>query len=124
MAQRGGIAGDDLRGGFVPLIPYGRQQIDQSDIDAVVAVLSSDWLTTGPKIGEFEAALARYAAVDHAVAVSSGTAALHCAAYAIGIQPGDEVIVPCHHLCGDGKQRDCTGRQTGNCRCRAGDPVD
>ena len=62
------------------MIPYGRQQIDQSDIDAVVAVLKSDWLTTGAKIGEFEAALARYAGVSQAVAVSSGTAALHSAA--------------------------------------------
>jgi perosamine synthetase len=76
------------------LIPYGRHQIDQSDIDAVVGVLKSDWLTTGPKITEFEEALARYAGVRYAVAVSSGTAALHCAAYAVGIKPGDEVIVP------------------------------
>jgi perosamine synthetase len=76
------------------LIPYGRHQIDQSDIDAVVDVLKSDWLTTGAKIGEFEDAIARYAGNSHAVAVSSGTAALHCAAYAVGIEPGDEVIVP------------------------------
>lgn len=76
------------------MIPYGRHQIDQSDIDAVVDVLKSDWLTTGPKIKEFEGAIARYAGVSHAVAVSSGTSALHCAAYAIGIKPGDEVIVP------------------------------
>jgi perosamine synthetase len=76
------------------LIPYGRHQIDQSDIDAVVDVLQSDWLTTGAKIGEFEAALARYTGGRQAVAVSSGTAALHCAIYALGVQPGDEVIVP------------------------------
>lgn len=76
------------------MIPYGRHQIDPSDVDAVVDVLKSDWLTTGPKIGEFEEAVARYTQTSHAVAVSSGTAALHCAAYAIGIQPGDEVIVP------------------------------
>lgn len=76
------------------MIPYGRHQIDQSDIDAVVDVLKSDWLTTGAKIDEFEEALARYAGVNHAVVVSSGTAALHCAAYAVGVQSGDEVIVP------------------------------
>ncbi len=76
------------------MIPYGRHQIDPADIDAIVDVLKTDWLTTGPKIGEFEEALARYTETLHAVAVSSGTAALHCAAYAIGIQPGDEVIVP------------------------------
>lgn len=75
-------------------MPYGRHQIDQSDIDAVVDVLKSDWLTTGPKLREFEGALARYAGGGHAVAVSSGTSALHCAAYAAGITPGDEVIVP------------------------------
>ncbi|WP_372679944.1 UDP-4-amino-4,6-dideoxy-N-acetyl-beta-L-altrosamine transaminase [Desulfosarcina sp.] len=75
-------------------MPYGRHQIDQSDIDAVVDVLKSDWLTTGPKLTEFEGALARYAGGGHAVAVSSGTSALHCAAYAAGVTPGDEVIVP------------------------------
>ena len=76
------------------MIPYGRHQIDQSDIDAVVDVLKSDWLTTGPKVKAFEEAIARYTGVGHAVAVSSGTSALHCAAYAAGIKPGDEVIVP------------------------------
>lgn len=78
----------------MPLIPYGRHQIDRSDIDAVVDVLKSDWLTTGAKIGEFEAALARYTGGCQAVVVSSGTSALHCAAYGVGIEPGDEVIVP------------------------------
>lgn len=76
------------------MIPYGRHQIDQLDIDAVVAVLKSDWLTTGAKIGEFETAIARYTGNRQTVAVSSGTAALHCAVYAIGIQAGDEVILP------------------------------
>lgn len=76
------------------MIPYGRHQIDQTDIDAVVDVLRSDWLTTGAKIAEFEKALADYTGTRHAVAVSNGTAALHCAAYAIGVGSGDEVIVP------------------------------
>jgi perosamine synthetase len=76
------------------LIPYGRHQVDRADIEAVMRVLESDWLTTGPKVAEFEQALADYAGARHCVAVSSGTAALHCAVHAIGLQPGDEVIVP------------------------------
>lgn len=85
-----------IRGG-VPvrqtLLPYGRQHIDEDDIQAVMDVLRSDWLTTGPKVEEFEAAFADFIGVAHAVAVSNGTAALHAAVYALGIGPGDEVIV-------------------------------
>ena len=73
-------------------IPYGRQSIDQSDIDAVVAVLHSDWLTTGPKVTEFEAAVARVAGTPDATVVTSGTAALHTAYAAIGVGAGDEVV--------------------------------
>ena len=76
------------------MIPYGRQYIDKSDIEAVVEVLQSDWLTTGPKVKEFEESVAEYVGVKSAVAVSSGTAALHSAMYAIGIGPGDEVLIP------------------------------
>ncbi|HSJ53653.1 MAG TPA: UDP-4-amino-4,6-dideoxy-N-acetyl-beta-L-altrosamine transaminase [Anaerolineae bacterium] len=76
------------------MLPYGRQAVDQEDIDAVADVLRSDWLTTGPKVAEFEAAWSRVAGAPHAVAVSSGTAALHAAAFGAGIGPGDEVIVP------------------------------
>lgn len=75
-------------------IPYARQWIDDDDISAVVKVLRSEWLTTGPKVAEFEQALAGFVEAKEAVAVSSGTAALHAAMYAIGIGPGDEVIVP------------------------------
>src|SRR3954471_12751940 len=75
-------------------IPYGRQWIDDDDIAAVVDVLRSDWLTTGPKVDEFEAAFALEAGTAHAVAVSSGTAALHISIAALGIGEGDEVIVP------------------------------
>jgi perosamine synthetase len=75
-------------------IPYARQWIDEDDIQAVVEVLRSDWLTTGPKVTEFEETFAHYVHATHAVAVSSGTAALHAAMYALGIGPGDEVIVP------------------------------
>ncbi len=76
------------------MIPYGRQLIDDNDIDAVIEVLHSDWLTTGPKVAEFEKAVAAFVGAKYAVSVSSGTAALHCAMYAIDIRPGDEVIVP------------------------------
>lgn len=76
------------------MIPYGRQTIDEDDIKAVVDVLRSDWLTTGPKVAQFEQAVADYVGTKYAVAVSSGTAALHAAMYAIGIKPGNEVIVP------------------------------
>ena len=75
------------------MIPYGRQSIDDADIAAVVAVLKSDWLTTGPKVAEFEKAFAEFAGAKHAVAVANGTAALHAAMHAAGIGPGDEVIV-------------------------------
>ena len=77
-----------------PHLTYGRQIIDETDIREVAAVLKSDWLTTGPKIKEFEDEFAQFLGVSHAVAVSSGTAALHCAMHALGIVPGDEVIVP------------------------------
>ena len=76
------------------MIPYGRQSIDDDDIQAVIDVLRSDYLTTGPKVDEFERALAAFGDAEHAVAVSNGTAALHCAMTALGIGPGDEVIVP------------------------------
>ena len=75
-------------------LPYGRQEIDDVDVAAVVETLRSDWLTTGPKVDEFETALAGVSGVAHAVAVSSGTAALHTAFHALGIGPGDEVVVP------------------------------
>ncbi len=76
------------------ILPYGCQWIDGEDIEAVVEVLCSDWLTTGPKVREFEQACTSFTGTGEAVAVSSGTAALHAAMHAIGIGPGDEVIVP------------------------------
>jgi perosamine synthetase len=75
------------------LIPYGKQSIDKSDIDAVIAVLQSDFITTGPKVSEFEKAVCDFTGAKFAIAVSSGTAALHCAMFAAGIKSGDEVIV-------------------------------
>lgn len=74
------------------MIPYGRQYIDQADIDAVVKVLESDFLTTGPAIMEFEHRVAEFTGAQYAVAIANGTAALHAACYAAGIGPGDEVI--------------------------------
>jgi perosamine synthetase len=76
------------------MLPYGRQSIDDDDVRAVVAALQSDWLTTGPAVAEFERAFAAATGAAEAVAVSSGTAALHAAMHALRIGPGDEVIVP------------------------------
>jgi len=73
-------------------IPYGKQNITQDDIDAVVDVLKSDFLTQGPKISEFESAFAEYIGVKYAVAVSNGTAALHLCTLALGVKTGDKVI--------------------------------
>ena len=73
-------------------IPYGRQQINQEDIDAVTAALQADYLTQGPRIGAFEEAFAKYVGSEYAVAVSNGTAALHLNAMALGVKPGDKVI--------------------------------
>lgn len=95
------------------MIPYGRQSIDDSDIEAVVAALRSDWLTTGPMVDGFEEAFAEYTGASHGVAVNSGTAALHCAMHALGIGPGDEVLVPA-----------LTFVATANCVCyQGGTPV-
>jgi perosamine synthetase len=74
------------------LLPYGRQSLNDTDIQAVVDVLKSDWLTTGPKIAEFEEQFAAWVGAKHAISFSSGTAALHGAAFAAGLGPGDEAI--------------------------------
>jgi len=74
------------------LLPYGRQSVDEADIQAVIEVLRSDWLTTGPKVAEFEEAFAARVGAAHALTFSSGTAALHAAAFAAGLKPGDEAI--------------------------------
>src|SRR4029078_3951188 len=75
-------------------LPYGRQEIGDCDIKAVVEALCSDWLTTGPRVAQFEQAFARFCGAAQGVAVTSGTAALHAAMRAIGVVQGDEVIVP------------------------------
>jgi len=73
-------------------IPYGRHKLDEADIEAVVKVLRGDWLTQGPAVRHFEQAFADVCDAPYAVAFSSGTAALHAAAFAAGIEPGDELI--------------------------------
>ena len=75
-------------------LPYGRQSVDQADIDAVIRVLKSDYLTTGPEIGKFEAALCAATGAAEAVACSNGTTALHLALAALGVEEGDICIVP------------------------------
>jgi UDP-4-amino-4,6-dideoxy-N-acetyl-beta-L-altrosamine transaminase len=77
-----------------PFLPYGRQVIEDDDIAAVVAALKSDYLTTGPRVAEFEAALAEATGAKHAIACSNGTAALHLAARALDLGPGTTTIVP------------------------------
>jgi perosamine synthetase len=74
------------------LLPYGRHLIGEDDIQAVVEALRSDWLTTGPKVEQFEEAFAVRVGARHAVTFSSGTAALHAAAFVAGIGTGDQVI--------------------------------
>lgn len=74
------------------MIPYGRQSVDASDVQAVARVLSGEWLTTGPTVTEFEEAIARQGGVARAVSCTSGTAALHIAYAAAGVGPGDEVV--------------------------------
>lgn len=86
LAIKGGIP---VRSGK---IHYGRQWIDEEDVEAVADTLRSDFITCGPKVDEFETNLAEYTGAKYAVAVSNGTAALHCACLAAGIEPGDEVI--------------------------------
>ena len=73
-------------------VPYGRQWIDEDDVQSVVEVLKSDFLTTGPTVRRFEEALERYTGARHAVALNSGTSALHAAYFAAGLEPGDEIV--------------------------------
>jgi UDP-4-amino-4,6-dideoxy-N-acetyl-beta-L-altrosamine transaminase len=74
------------------LLPYGRQLVQDDDVAAVAAALRGAFLTTGPTVAEFEARFAARVGARHAVAVSSGTAALHAAMFAAGVGPGDEVV--------------------------------
>jgi len=78
----------------IPFLPYGRQTIDEEDLAAVRSAMEADYLTTGPTVDAFEAAFAAATGAKHAVACSSGTAALHLAVDALGLGPGDCVVVP------------------------------
>ena len=71
-------------------LPYGQQWVNDEDIKAVVEVLKTDWITQGPKVDEFERRVAEYCGAKYAVAVSSGTAALHATCTVAGISEGDE----------------------------------
>ena len=84
-----------IKGGYpvrAGKIYYGKQWVDEEDVKAVSEVLVSDFITCGPKVEEMERTLEAYTGAKHAVAVSNGTAALHCACIAAGVGPGDEVI--------------------------------
>lgn len=99
MARRGGIGGhargnEALNGMASRFLSYGRQQIDETDIAAVVACLKGDWLTGGPFVDAFETALAKSVDALDAVVCANGTAALHLAAMGLDLGPGDIVIVP------------------------------
>ncbi|MBF0623883.1 MAG: UDP-4-amino-4,6-dideoxy-N-acetyl-beta-L-altrosamine transaminase [Magnetococcales bacterium] len=83
-----------MTGSDLPFLPYGRQLIEADDVAAVAAALQSGWLTTGPAVTAFETALARTVSCRHAVVCANGTAALHLTALALGLGPGDAVIVP------------------------------
>src|SRR3989442_6447265 len=74
------------------LLPYGRQAIDEDDIQAVVETLRSDWLTTGPKVDEFEEAFAAWVGAKHAISFSYGNTVLHVAAFDARLGTGDEAI--------------------------------
>jgi len=78
----------------LPFLPYGRQSVEEEDVAAVAAVLRGDWLTQGPAVAGFERALAKQAGAAEAVACANGTAALRLAYAALGIGPGDAVVVP------------------------------
>ena len=80
-------------------LPYGHHSIEEQDIEAVVQVLRSDWITCGPKTEEFEAAIGEYVGARYSVAFSSGTAALHGAAFAAGLGPGDEAVTTPFSFC-------------------------
>ncbi len=77
-----------------PFLPYGRQVIEEDDVQAVCEVLRGDYLTTGPSVGRFEAALAKTVGAKHAVVCANGTAALYLAANVLGLGPGTTIIVP------------------------------
>src|SRR3989338_6675894 len=87
--RNSGGAGNTMRKTF---LPYGLHDVDESDIKAVAETVRSAWITTGPKIGEFEEKVAKYVSAGHGIAVNSGTAALEIAVSSLGLPEGSEVI--------------------------------
>lgn len=94
-----------------PMLRYGRQSIEQDDIDAVVAVLKSDFLTTGPAVAAFESALAEKAGAREAIACSSGTSALHMMAMVLDLSADDTVVVPSMTFMGTASAMRLTGAE-------------
>ncbi len=94
-------------------LPFNQPDIEQAEIDELVDALRSGWITTGPKIRQFEAEFAAAVGAEHAIAVNSCTAAMHLALEAIGLQQGDEVDHQPLHLC-------CYSRSRALLRCKAG----
>jgi len=92
-----------LPAGRAEWLPFHRPVIDEDDVAAVVAVLRSGWLTTGPETRRFEQAFAHAIGARHAIALSSGTAALHLALRVLGVQPGDDVVVPTYTFAATGE---------------------
>src|SRR3989344_355468 len=100
------------------MIPYSRQNIDAGDIQSVVDVLRSDFITQGPLVPEFERALARYCGAKYAVAVSNGTAALRLAYLAAGLKRGDEVITTPNTFAATSNMALAVGAKPGFCDIR------
>jgi perosamine synthetase len=100
-------------------IPFHVPSIGEEEIAEVVEVLRSGWLTTGPKVRRFEEAFAAYVGVRHAIAVNSGTAALHLALEAVGVGPGDEVILPTYTFAATGEVVAYLGARPVLTDCRA-----
>ena len=91
------------------LLPYGRQTLTEVDVAAAVEVMRSDWITTGPKVAEFEEAIADFVGARHAVSFSSGTAALYATVLAAGLEPGDEAITTPLTFCATANAVLCRG---------------
>ena len=104
-----------------PFLPYGRQLVDEDDIAAVTEVLRGDWLTTGPMVERLEEAVRGYIGAEHAVACANGTAALHLATMALGLGPGDKVIVPAVTFLATANAATYVGAEVVFADCDAGD---
>src|SRR6266496_6222019 len=94
---------NDRRVGRKKFLPFALPHITQAEIDEVVDTLRSGWLTTGPKTKRFEREFAERVGAPYAVAVNSATAAMHLALDAIGLQPGDEVVIPAYTFTATGE---------------------